>query len=498
MWVDGTAPSVLDGMALGALDGASWGVGDLARELVGVGALALLLLFPGLALARARWTAVPFLSLSFWIASWWWIGAMGGGRRRFLLVLLAGFLVLAGLRLLKPWLAERPSVASLAVLGGAAALALPHVLEPVPFGSDSSFRALQALLLVWRDGMPSSYEPLLPAAGFGASPTGLAGLAADVTLLSGLPVYRATVLVSHAGCGLLALALFALLRSREEVAAAAGALVAVTSAVGLQLAMSPDSEVSWLASALVVASATIAGAGGAHRGLAAGVLLGAAMVTEPFVAVFGLAAMAVAKPGLVGRDEAGLSALLWGSVAAIIVAAPFLWTIAIGLAAGTVSFEGQASTTALAVMPVAIAGLVLPAMRRGRHASAETRRRYRRPVLGVALLASLATGAAAGVRRGGAQGVTGDDLQAMLWLVRHTRQSDAVCNTGEGGGPWIPGVAGRAVTRPRRAGPFPPVPQDRTRGSCQWIYTSGSGHGQSAFESGPVRILNARSADLQR
>ena len=51
---------------------------DLAAEARGLLALAALLLLPGLVIVRAPWTAVPFLSVSFWIVSWWW----GLGRRR--------------------------------------------------------------------------------------------------------------------------------------------------------------------------------------------------------------------------------------------------------------------------------------------------------------------------------------------------------------------------------------------------------------------------------
>jgi hypothetical protein len=228
------------------------------------------------------------------------------------------------------------------------------------------------------------------------------------------------------------------------------------------------------------------------------VLLGAALVTEPVAAVFGLAAAAALIPGVTWSGEAGRAALLWGSFAAALVAAPFLGTLATGLAAGTVSFAGPASATLLAVVPVVMAGLVLLASRRGRWVSAEARRRPGVPALGAALAACAVTGVTAGVGRGGAQDLTGDDLRAMLWLVRHTRQSDRVCNSGASAGAWIPAVAGRAVTRPRLAGPFPPVPRDRAPGRCQWIYTSGSSRGVSVFESGPVRIMNARSADLQR
>jgi len=55
--------------------------------------LAALLLLPGFLVVRAPWTAVPFLSLFFWIASWWWLPF--GGRGRFLAGALVAFILLA-------------------------------------------------------------------------------------------------------------------------------------------------------------------------------------------------------------------------------------------------------------------------------------------------------------------------------------------------------------------------------------------------------------------
>ena len=54
---------------------------DDARAVAGV---LLLLLLPGFTVVRAPWTAVPFLSLGYWIASWWWLSSEGGGREAFL------------------------------------------------------------------------------------------------------------------------------------------------------------------------------------------------------------------------------------------------------------------------------------------------------------------------------------------------------------------------------------------------------------------------------
>src|SRR5258708_1051544 len=144
-------------------------------------ALAALLLLPGALIVRAPWTAVPFLSVSFWIVSWWWLPGCWGGRGE------------------TGW---RGGAGGVGVVAALARLP-PFFLWPVAPGPDMSFHALSALLMVWRDGPPLTYEPLLPLHTFGAYPPGLHGLAADVALLSGMAPHRAVFLVSLAAQGLL-------------------------------------------------------------------------------------------------------------------------------------------------------------------------------------------------------------------------------------------------------------------------------------------------------
>ena len=105
----------------------------------------------------------------------------------------------------------RPRWPTVLVAMAAAARLLPYAAWPVAPGADMSLHSLSALLLVWHDGIPRTYEPLLPIHTFGAYTPGLHGLAADVTLLSGLPVWRAAFLVSVAAHGLLTVAVYAAL-----------------------------------------------------------------------------------------------------------------------------------------------------------------------------------------------------------------------------------------------------------------------------------------------
>src|SRR5439155_13970673 len=153
--------------------------------------LAALLLLPGFLVVRAPWTAVPFLSLFFWIASWWWLPS--GGRSRFLAGALLAFALGALLRLvrLRPERFSWPAmVAVAAALVRASAAFVPIV------GTGTRLGSVAAQLMVWHDGLPLTYVPLREAGSFGAHSHGFDALAADLSLLSGLTVPRALVLAS--------------------------------------------------------------------------------------------------------------------------------------------------------------------------------------------------------------------------------------------------------------------------------------------------------------
>src|SRR6266702_858251 len=159
----------------------------------------------GLLALRAPWSAVPFLSLSFWALSWGWL--FGASRQRFLHAALLGFLLLALLRLLKPLGLRAPRGSTVLVLAAAALPLLAFFCWPLCPGAEMSFHSLGARLLVWRDGLPLTYEPLVALRPFGAHAPALPALAADVSLLSGLAPAKAVLLAHQAAMGLLIVAL---------------------------------------------------------------------------------------------------------------------------------------------------------------------------------------------------------------------------------------------------------------------------------------------------
>ena len=298
---------------------------DLAAEARGLLALGALLLLPGLVIVRAPWTAVPFLSAAFWIVSWWW----GLPRLAFLHGALIAFALLALLRVLRlPPL--RPRWPTVLVAGAAAARLLPYAAWPVAPGADMSLHSLSALLLVWHDGIPRTYEPLLPIHTFGAYTPGLHGLAADVTLLSGLPVWRAAFLVSVAAHGLLTVAVYAAL-SRFF----GRPVAAVTAVLGLGMARVPQSFFGWganpsvLALALVTAAAALLARGTARSpAVAAGLFLGAAVLTHTMIAACAVAAAPLALALIVGTAPADRALVrdrfILAGLVALLAAAPFL------------------------------------------------------------------------------------------------------------------------------------------------------------------------------
>ena len=225
--------------------------------------LAALLLLPGLLVVRAPWTAVPALSLAFWALTAWWPPLAGLGRGRFLSAALLASGLLALLRLLPrhevppppgwtpPPAAPPParpglppprlaSVASLLVLAASLALLAPVPLWHHAPGPRLAFQTTTARLLVWRDAVPATAEPLVPLAPVGAHAPALATLAADASHLSGLDPAVSVLLVAVAAAGLLLVGLFALHATwAPPRAAALGALV------GLAAAPWPGTLVPW-------------------------------------------------------------------------------------------------------------------------------------------------------------------------------------------------------------------------------------------------------------
>jgi hypothetical protein len=293
-----------------------------------------LLLLPGFLVVRAPWTAVPFLSLFFWIASWWWLPS--GGRSRFLAAALLAFGLGALLRLVRVRPA-RPSwpalVAVTAALVRAGAAFVPMA------GGLAQPDTIPAQLMVWHDGLPSTYVPLREEAHFGADPHGLDALAADVSLLSGLPVARAVVLAAAVARGLSALGLYALLVRRMAPGAAAIVTAAVSVAVSLIEAVSAGGDPAWsLGLGFVLAAAGPLVSGRSRSGaVAAGAFVGAALMTAPVMVAAGAAAGGAAAALAWTRTPREARAALLrrlgvAAVAAAATGAPYAARVAVALA----------------------------------------------------------------------------------------------------------------------------------------------------------------------
>jgi len=318
-------------------------------------ALAALVLLPGLAIVRAPWTSVPALSLAFWVLTLWWPPFAAVSRGRFVGTALVAFALLASLRLLPkhevlpdvpgagesdgrrpPQGAETlraaPSLVSgpsLLILTAALALLASFPLWCHAPGPEMAFQTTAARLLLWRDGLPLSGQPLLPLGSFGAHAPALPTLAADVSHLSGIEPAPAVLAVTLAFVGLLLIGLFALYATMTRPwAAALGALL------GLALAPWPGFLVVW-------------GEGGAIVGLALGISGAALLVGHSS------RSSSVAASLLLGSSALG-QPLLAAAIAAIAGAAA-LWRPVAQTASGVEAGERRASARGRLVLALSLA-----------------------------------------------------------------------------------------------------------------------------------------------
>jgi hypothetical protein len=315
-------------------------------------ALALVLL-PGVLVVRAPWTTVAPLSLAFWAVSAWWPPFAGPGRGRVVIACLAVSLPPALLRLLpkhevppppgwrapppppRPLAPGRPSprfasAASLVVLGTALGLLAPLPLWHHAPGERLAFQTTIARLLLWRDGVPATAEPLLPLEPVGAHAPAIATLAADVAHLTGLDPAAAVLAVLAGGAGLVLVGLFSLHATwAPPWAAATGALVALGVA-SWPAFLSPwgEGEALVALSFVLPAAALLSGRSSRSSAVAAALLLAAGALAHPLLAAVAtvLAASAVlvrARPTApAGRRVMGTLGL------ALVLAAPGLLPLA--------------------------------------------------------------------------------------------------------------------------------------------------------------------------
>src|SRR6185295_19431247 len=167
----------------------------------------------------------------------------------------------------------------------------------------------------------------------------LDALAADVSLLSGLPVARAVVLAAAVARGLSALGLYALLVRRIAPGVAALVTAAVSVVVSLIEAVSAGGDPAWsLGLGFVLAAAGPLVSGRTRSGaVAAGAFVGAALMTAPAMvaagAAAGGAAAALAWTRTPREARAALGRrLALAAVAAAATGAPYAARVAVALA----------------------------------------------------------------------------------------------------------------------------------------------------------------------
>jgi hypothetical protein len=444
---------------------------------LGLLSLAALVLLPGLLVARAPWSAVPTLSLAFWALSAWWPPFATLGRGRFVSAAMTVFGLLLLLRVLpkhevppppgwtpppapptpaRPGLPHPPlaSAPSLVVLAASLALLAPLPLWQHAPGPALAFQTTTARLLLWRDGVPATAEPLLPLAPVGAHAPAIATLAADASILSGLEPSRSVLLVIVVAASLLLVSLFALHATWSPPRAAAlGALVGLAASPwpGTLAPLGEGEALLALAFALSGA-ALIVGHASRSSALAAGMLLAAAALAHPVIAAMVIAATVLAAIVPVGRTIAakrgplaGRSRIILSGILTLLLAAPGLYPLAQCLSLA------EARSILLSIRPSdllpAALGLVL-----GAFSPLLFFLRLPARLPGRAAAAALATVATvllvARVHGWIGSGQLSPPLRAALERVaRETDPLQSVCAP-EGARDWLPALAGRAAGEP--------------------------------------------------
>jgi hypothetical protein len=397
-----------------------------------VAAAAALVALPGVLVVRSPWRAMPLVSLAFWVTSGTW--PLGGSRTRVLHGFLMVFGALALFRIVRPGPLPRLGRAQILVVVGAILLAVPQARRVVPPGTRAPIDALAAELLAWHDGWPASFEPLSPRQPFEAS--GLAAIAADVVLLSGVPAHRALLAVSVVADALLLLALWSLAGTR----APPGRAAVLAAAALLPVAAMAEAS-GLLASAFAVEAVVLWHDRRGHpSAFTAGACVAAAIATDVTTAPCAL--LLASLLSRIGPDPAVDHApvspvprrLRTAAWTAAVLALPLAWRVP------PVEAPDVASLGAVALTGV----LGLAARRRS---AAEWR------VVASGLVV-VAAGGAFLVRA--AAVVTRDEEAAMTWIRDHARPLDLVCAPDVAAARWIPAIAGRPAAVP--IGPGWPVP----------------------------------------
>jgi len=232
----------------------------------------LILLLPGLALVVlleqeerdpiCLLTTAALSAVAVWVLSFWalcyvplslgqWVADISGLSAVGLMLLWRrARALLAGMNL------GRGERVALAVLGALALLRLlPSAVALVAPGADMSMNSYMVRLILEADGVPGSYQPILPVEDFGTYAAGLPAVSAALATISGkgaVPCALAVGCISHV---LVTLAVYCFVRCRYGVMASLVSAVLATFA-----SSSPQSFFSWGGNPTVLALA-LAGTG---------------------------------------------------------------------------------------------------------------------------------------------------------------------------------------------------------------------------------------------
>jgi hypothetical protein len=189
----------------------------------------LLLIFPGMLVMYLPWWQQRYLSevlafvvgtsIAFWIVTFWFLpyGKIPWSSWAY------GVLVLAAVSMgmgLWTWpnrdlvVVDRDDMFAVILLAVAAALRFSFVWRwPLaPAGADMSMHSYMAALIAAWDTIPASHLPLLPIDSFGAYPVGFQALAALMSMLGGIPIYRSAMLMETSTLAFLTLAFYGFVR----------------------------------------------------------------------------------------------------------------------------------------------------------------------------------------------------------------------------------------------------------------------------------------------
>ena len=436
----------------------------------------LLILLPGLLVARAPWTAVPALSLAFWALSLWWTPTTSS-RAGVLVTALVVSLLLMGLRLLPKhevppppgWTGSetapappRPGLPPPAFSTPAARLVLLIALllvAPAPLwrnapGPRLAYQTTAARLVLWRDGLPVTSEPLLPLSSFGAHAPALGTLGADVARAGGLDPARGVLVVVLVGVALAVVGAFALFATRLPPLAAATAAVVSLAVFLAPLAVTEawPEALGWGEAALglaflLPAAALLVGHGSRSSAFGAAWLVAAGALAQPALAALTLAVCGVivlSRPRAGGRAAAGRLALVAG--VALVLAAPALLRLVRALSAKeTAAIAGGLPAVPSSGPILAVLLATLTSVLVGRLATRVATASPRAAVAVTLVAAGVLAGSVdAWIARGQL------DERSRRVLERAGQEADpleAICAP-EALRDWVPALAGRAAAVP--------------------------------------------------